>query len=113
MKLPPKSRNDSVRIDAASLWTTDWHVILPLARTALATVELTWIYNGFFWAVVLEQHGAVRPITSSLANLGGEFFPDCKLTAAGSMYVAVPPLVVYSLLQRQFIAGLFLGADNG
>ena len=80
---------------------------------ALAALEFTWIYNDFFWAVVLEQQGADRPITSSLANLGGEFFTDDNLIAAASVYVAIPTLAVYLALQKHFIAGLTLGASKG
>ncbi len=116
MKLLPKSLNDAARVDGASIWTLYSKIILPLTKpalAALATLEFTWIYNDFFWAVVLEQQGADRPITSSLANLGGEFFTDDNLIAAASMYVAIPTLLVYLLLQRHFIAGLTLGADKG
>ena len=77
MKLLPKSLNEAARMDGAGVWKQYWQIIMPLtlpALAALATLEFTWIYNDFFWAVVLEQQGADRPITSSLANLGGEFF---------------------------------------
>ncbi len=116
MKLLPKSLNEAARVDGAGVWTLYWRVIMPLTRpalAALATLEFTWIYNDFFWAVVLEQQGNDRPITSSLANLGGEFFTDDNLIAAASMYVAIPTLVVYLALQKHFIAGLTLGADKG
>jgi multiple sugar transport system permease protein len=116
MKLLPKSLNEAARVDGAGVWTLYWRVIMPLTRpalAALATLEFTWIYNDFFWAVVLEQQGDDRPITSSLANLGGEFFTDDNLIAAASMYVAIPTLVVYLALQKHFIAGLTLGADKG
>ncbi len=116
MKLLPKSLNEAARVDGASVWVLYSKVIMPLTRpalAALATLEFTWIYNDFFWAVVLEQQGADRPITSSLANLGGEFATDNNLIAAASMYVAIPTLVVYLALQKHFIAGLTLGADKG
>ena len=116
MKLLPKSLNEAARVDGASMWVLYWRVIMPLTRpalAALATLEFTWIYNDFFWAVVLEQQGDDRPITSSLANLGGEFFTDDNLIAAASMYVAAPTLIVYFALQKHFIAGLSLGADKG
>ena len=116
MKLLPKSLNEAARVDGAGVWTLYWRVIMPLTRpalAALATLEFTWIYNDFFWAVVLEQRGDDRPITSSLADLGGEFFTDDNLIAAASMYVAIPTLLVYLALQRHFIAGLTLGADKG
>lgn len=116
MKLLPKSLNEAARVDGASMWVLYSKVIMPLTRpalAALATLEFTWIYNDFFWAVVLEQQGDDRPITSSLANLGGEFFTDDNLIAAASMYVALPTLLVYLALQKHFIAGLTLGADKG
>jgi multiple sugar transport system permease protein len=116
MKLLPKSLNDAARVDGASVWKQYWQIILPLtipAMAALATLEFTWIYNDFFWAVVLEQQGADRPITSSLYNLGGEFFKDDNLIAAASMYVALPTLIVYIALQRYFISGLTIGTDKG
>jgi multiple sugar transport system permease protein len=116
MKLLPKSLNEAALIDGAGVWTLYRRVIMPLTRpalAALATLEFTWIYNDFFWAVVLEQKGDDRPITSSLANLGGEFFTDDNLIAAASMFVAMPTLLVYFALQKHFIAGLTLGADKG
>jgi multiple sugar transport system permease protein len=116
MKLLPKSLNDAARIDGAGVWKQYWQIIMPLtlpAIAALATLEFTWIYNDFFWAVVLEQQGADRPITSSLANLGGEFFTNDNLIAAASMFVALPTLIVYFALQRYFIAGLTIGAEKG
>jgi multiple sugar transport system permease protein len=116
MKLLPKSLNDAARIDGAGIWKQYWQIIMPLtlpALAALATLEFTWIYNDFFWAVVLEQQGADRPITSSLANLGGEFFRDDNLIAAASMFVAMPTLIVYLALQRYFISGLTIGAEKG
>ncbi len=103
-------------VDGASVWRQYWSVILPLTRpaiAALATLEFTWIYNDFFWAVVLEQQGADRPITSSLANLGGEFFTDDNLIAAASVMVAAPTILVFLALQRHFIAGLTLGSTKG
>lgn len=116
MKLLPKSLNEAARMDGAGVWKQYWQIIMPLtlpALAALATLEFTWIYNDFFWAVVLEQQGADRPITSSLANLGGQFFTNDNLIAAASMFVALPTLLVYFALQRYFIAGLTIGAEKG
>ncbi len=116
MKLLPKELNEAAMVDGASVWVQYRSIIMPLTRpalAALATLEFTWIYNDFFWAVVLEQQGADRPITSSLANLGGEFFTDDNLIAAASVYVAIPTLIVYFALQKHFIAGLTLGASKG
>ena len=67
----------------------------------------------FFWARVLMQTGAKRPITSALSDLAGQFFTDNNLIAAGAILVALPTIVVYLLLQRHFVRGLTLGATKG
>ena len=116
MKAIPHSLTEAALIDGASVWTQYWRITLPLSRpalAALATLLTTWIYNDFFWAIVLVQRGDKRPITSALANLQGVYFTNNNLLAAGALITAVPTLVVYALLQRQMIAGLTLGANKG
>jgi multiple sugar transport system permease protein len=116
MKTLPKELNEAAVVDGAGVWTTYWSVILPLTRpalAALATLQVTWIYNDFFWAIVLMKTGAKYPITSALNNLKGEFFTNNNLIAAGSIMVAIPTLIVFFALQKQFVSGLTLGSTKG
>lgn len=116
MKALPKDLNEAAFVDGASVWRQYWSIILPLSRpplAALATLQFTWIYNDFFWALVLMTTGAKRPITSALQNLSGTFFTDNNLIAAGSLLAAIPTLIVFMVLQRQFVAGLTLGSTKG
>jgi len=116
MKTLPKELYESAQVDGASVLRQFFQLTLPLCRpplAALATLQVTWIYNEFFWATVLLQSGDKFPITSSLNNLRGEFFTDNNLVAAGSMVVAIPPLIIFFILQKQFVSGLTLGATKG
>jgi multiple sugar transport system permease protein len=116
MKTIPNEITEAALVDGASVWTRYWKLTLPLCRpalAALATLLTTWIYNDFFWAITLISSGNKRPITSALANLQGQFFINQNLLAAGALITAVPTLVVYVLLQKQFIAGLSLGSSKG
>jgi len=112
----PKELNEAAVVDGASVWKTYTSVLLPLARpalAALATLEFTWIYNDFFWGILLLRTGYKFPVTSALNNLSGQFFTDNNLLAAGSLMVALPTLIVYFVLQKQFVAGLTLGSTKG
>jgi len=116
MKTLPKELNEAAMVDGASLWRQYWQIIMPLTRPALAalgTLEFAWIYNDYFWAVVLIQRGKDLPITSSLRNLSGEFFTDENVVAAGSLIVVLPTILIYLALRRQFISGLSVGASKG
>ncbi|OON72179.1 carbohydrate ABC transporter permease [Streptomyces tsukubensis] len=116
MKSLPAEMYEAALVDGASLWTRFWRLTVPLCRpalAALATLLTTWIYNDFFWAITLMSSGDKRPVTSALANLQGQFVSNQNLIAAGAMIAAVPTLIVYILLQKQFISGLSLGASKG
>ena len=116
MKTIPKELGEAASVDGASVFKQFYRVIMPICKPALAalgTLEFTWIYNDFFWAVVLVSQGNDRPITSSIKNLSGQFLTDDNLIAAGSLLIALPTLIVYLILQKQFISGLTLGANKG
>ena len=116
MKTLPHELTEAALVDGASVWQTYRKVILPLCRpplAALATLQVTWIYNDFFWALILMPTGDKRPITSALNNLRGQFFTDNNLLAAGALMVALPTLVIYFALQKHFISGLTLGSTKG
>jgi multiple sugar transport system permease protein len=116
MKTIPKELNEAAVVDGAGVFRTYREIILPLCRpplAALATLQFTWIYNDFFWALILMRTGDKLPITSALNNLKGQFFIDNNLVAAGSILVALPTLIVFFVLQKQFIRGLTLGSTKG
>jgi multiple sugar transport system permease protein len=116
MKTISKEITESAIVDGAHVMRIWWSIVLPLCRPALAamaTLLFTFIYNDFFWALILLSHGIKRPITSALNNLQGEFFVNNNLIAAGSLLVAIPPILIYIFLQKQFIAGLTLGSTKG
>jgi multiple sugar transport system permease protein len=116
MRTIPAEMYEAAQVDGASMWARYWRLTIPLCRpalAALATLLTTWIYNDFFWAITLMVSGSKRPITSALANLQGQFVSNQNLIAAAAVMAAVPTLVVYILLQKQFISGLTLGATKG
>jgi multiple sugar transport system permease protein len=59
------------------------------------------------------QTGSRLPITTAINNLKGEFVNNYNLIAAGAMITVIPTLIIYFVLQRQFVAGLTLGASKG
>jgi multiple sugar transport system permease protein len=116
MKTIPHELTEAALVDGASVFRQFWQIILPLCRpafAALATLLTIWIYNDFFWGLVLFETGADRPITSAISSLQGQYFSNQNLIAAGALLTAIPTLVIYLALQRQFVSGLTLGANKG
>jgi len=116
MKTITKEITESALVDGANVFRIWWSVILPLCRPALAamaTLLFTFIYNDFFWALVLLKSGDKRPITAALNNLHGAFFTNYNLLAAGALIAAIPPVIIFILLQKHFVRGLTLGSTKG
>ena len=116
MKTIPKEISESALVDGASVFRHYWSVILPLLRPPLAAPSVlmtTWIYNEFFWAIVMIKSDNKRPITSALGRLQGEYVTDFNLLAAGAIMAALPTLIIFFILKRQFVSGLTLGSTKG
>jgi multiple sugar transport system permease protein len=116
MKTIPKEISESAIIDGASVFRHYWNVMLPLMRPPLAALGVLmscWIYNDFFWALILMSEDSKRPVTSALRQLQGEYVTDFNLLAAGCMIVAAPTIILFFVLRKQFISGLTLGSTKG
>lgn len=116
MKALPEDLTEAALVDGASVLRQYWQIVMPLCRPALAalgTLEVIWIYNDFFWALLLIQRGDRLPVTNGINNLYGQHATNYNLIAAGAMLTAIPTLAIYAALQRQFVAGLTLGASKG
>ena len=116
IKQLPDALIESGRLEGLSELAIFWHIILPLVRpaiAALAVLVFTFIWNDYFWSLVLVQSDDVRPVTAGLQSLKGMWLASWQLISAGSIVAALPPVAVFFLMQKHFISGLTLGATKG
>ena len=109
----PHELIESARIEGASEFRVYWNIIMPLvlpALAALAVLEFTFIWNDYFWALVLVQGDEARPVTLGIQALRGRWTASWHLISAGSIVAALPPVFLFFMLQKHFITGLTLGA---
>ncbi len=108
----PISLVESARIEGASEIGVFFRIILPLIRPALASLGVllfTFIWNDFFWALTLVQSDSARPVTFGLQALKGQWITAWHLISAGSVVAALPPVIIFFILQKQFVSGLVFG----
>ena len=107
---------EAERADGATEWMIYRKIILPLivpALAALGVLEFTFIWNDYFWALILSQGDGVKPVTVGLDNLRGQWVANYNVISAGSVIAALPPVIMFFLMQRHFINGLTFGAVKG
>jgi raffinose/stachyose/melibiose transport system permease protein len=109
----PRALIDAARADGASSWTTLWRVLLPAGRPALLTLVVLlfmWTWNEFLLALVMVSDDNLRTAPLGLASFVGQHTTDTEGLAAAATLVAIPVVVVYLFLQREFIRGMLAGA---
>jgi multiple sugar transport system permease protein len=112
----PHELIEAARIEGATEFQIFRRVVLPLVRPALAALSVlifTFIWNDYFWATVLIQGDQSMPVTGGLKSLNGIWVAQWHLVSAGSIVAALPPVAIFFLMQKQFIAGLTMGATKG
>lgn len=113
IKALPHELIEAARVEGVAEWRIFWFIVLPLMRPAIAALSVlvfTFIWNDFFWATVLTSSPDAQPITAGLSSLNGQWVAAWHLVSAGSILAALPPVLMFFLMQKHFIAGLTLGA---
>ncbi|MEL6785181.1 MAG: carbohydrate ABC transporter permease, partial [Pseudomonadota bacterium] len=116
IKALPFELIESARIEGVGEFRIFWHVVLPLVRPALAALAVlifTFIWNDFFWATVLTNGDEAKPITAGMESLKGQYLTRYSLYSAAALMAAIPPVLMFFIAQKHFIAGLTLGATKG
>ncbi|WP_188437991.1 carbohydrate ABC transporter permease [Microbacterium murale] len=109
----PGELREAVFIDGGTEITAFFRVMLPLARPAVsATIVLTFltVWNDYLIPLVLINTESLRTVPLGLAFLKTAFTSDTVLVAASTVLAAIPSILIYVLLQRQFIQGIAQGS---
>ncbi len=111
----PDELSEAARIDGASEFKIFYKIYLPLSLPALAalgTLEFTWIFNDYIWALVLLRDDKFKPVTAGLATLKGNFITSWSVLVAGAILATIPTVIVFVFLQKYFIRGLTMGSGK-
>jgi multiple sugar transport system permease protein len=104
---------EAARVEGVAEWRIFWFVVIPLMKPALAALAVlifTFIWNDYFWAVVLTQGPGAQPVTAGITSFNSQYVAQYHLMSAGSIVAALPPVAMFFMMQKHFIAGLTLGA---
>jgi len=114
----PTELMDAARIDGASDFRIYYQIFVPLCRPALATLTILGFmnsWNSFLWPLIILRTPEKFTLPLGMANLLGTWMGErlWGQVMAGSILSVLPVLVLFILMQKQFIAGMTLGAVRG
>ena len=106
----PRELEEAAKIDGASVSTTFWRVIMPLAGPALGALSITTAqgaWNEYFWpAVALTRGGTSLTLPIGLRSFNQTYGAsgDYGLILAGAIVSALPVIILFIVFQRYFVA---------
>ena len=112
----PGEMFDAAKVDGASEWQIYSSIVLPLMRPALATVaifNMIKIWNDFWFPLVFIRSEESRTVALGVSLLFGQYRTDWTRALSVLSMAAIPLLILYVLLSREFIKGLTAGAVKG
>jgi multiple sugar transport system permease protein len=107
----PISLDEATLIDGGNHWHIYLYVILPLSRGglgALGIFSFLGIWNTLFWPVLVINSKELFTLPLALAMAQGQFMTLIHIQMAGSVIACVPVVVVFLMLQKQFISSIAL-----
>ena len=109
----PKELRDAALIDGASEFEIFIRVMLPLARSAFMSVTVLvflQVWNSYLLPLLLINTDRLQTMPLGLSFLQGRYSTDMVLLTAATTLISLPTILIYVLLQRQFIEGIVEGA---
>ena len=112
----PVTLDESAYIDGASTIRIFFRIIFPLLKPCTATAIILmgmWIWNDFLNPMYILGSTAGRTITTGIYNAIGAYTTKWNLVFANVILASFPIVVLYLLMQKQFMSGLTAGAVKG
>jgi multiple sugar transport system permease protein len=111
----PRSVFEAAQVDGCSVRRILWRIALPLVGSGVAVAAIlafVFSWNYFLFALVLSN-GDSKTLIAAAFNFVGEGSTNWGVLMAAATLIALPPLVLATLVQRWLVAGLTLGAVKG
>ncbi len=113
----PNEMIDAARVDGATDFQVYRRIILPAARpvlAALAVFRFIYQWNTYLYPLVLTNKDSMKTVQLGIATMEDMHGTvDYGMQMAGSALAVIPILLVYSFLQKHFIAGITMGSAKG
>jgi multiple sugar transport system permease protein/raffinose/stachyose/melibiose transport system permease protein len=112
----PLTLEEAAAIDGAGPLRTFFEIILPLCRpgivaTSVFVLIVTW--QEFLFALSFTSTKDMRTLPVGMNDFIGQYGIRYGELMASSVLISLPVIVIFFLLQRQFVAGLTAGAVKG
>jgi sn-glycerol 3-phosphate transport system permease protein len=114
----PPSLVDAARVDGVGPLRFLWQILVPMSMNtigALAVIEFVYIWNQYLWPLIIISSNDNQMIQIGLKMLTGagpQGMVNWGVAMAGTVITMLPPLLIFVLLQEQFMRGFALSEEK-
>lgn len=112
----PDELLQAARLDGCSEFRIYWDIVMPVSRPmvgAFCLISFMGAWNNFLWPQILLHHDDKFTLPIALNQMIGIYGNQYGMLMAGTLISVLPVMVLFLLLQREFVAGLTAGAVKG
>jgi len=112
----PVELEEAAYIDGYSTFQTFMKIVLPISRPILSSTAIMtaiFVWNEFLFALVFLEDKAKMTIPIGLSNFKDALSTDWTVMLAGIVISSIPMLILYLLMQKNFIKALAAGSVKG
>lgn len=117
METIPNDMLDAARVDGASDLQIFREIVFPTAvpvLSALAVFRFIYQWNSYLFPLVLTNKDSMKTVQLGIATMEDQHgIADYGMQMAGSALAVIPIMIVYSFMQKHFIAGITIGSAKG
>lgn len=109
----PDAILEAAKIDGSSQLRTFWKIVVPMNRGAMATLAIftfNTAWNNLLWPLLVTNREQMRTLPVGMALFRSSRDIDWTAIMAGSVMSLIPMIVLFLLMQKQFIRGITAGA---
>ena len=114
----PTSLVDAARVDGIGPMRFLWQILLPMSLNtvgAMAVIEFVYLWNQYLWPMIIISSNENQMIQMGVKQLtvsGPEGMVHWGISMAGVVITMLPPLIMFILLQEQFMRGFALTEEK-
>lgn len=107
----PSELIEAATIDGASYFKIFTRIILPLVKPALSSLTIfnfIWMWNMLMWPVVVVDSESMMTLQIAMSRFTSMYMTRYDLTMAAATVATIPVLIIYIVLQKNFVKGIAL-----
>lgn len=112
----PAELSEAAQLDGATPLQFLFRVLVPISWNtigALAVIQFVYVWNMYIWPVFIMRDQSRQVVQQGLRTLiGGDAALVFGPLMMGAVIASIPPIVVFILLQKQFMSGFQLSRDK-